>query len=221
MSEALLTALRDQGGLWSAGPFREAAIAPRRLLSDVAFKEDTFAARLRGRGTDPVWNSSSVANFADKLAFKAYAAAKGVDTARTLQVFSGWSEWEALRPASLPSDCVLKDAGGSGRTLVIMGRYIVSAKSTPMLKGMNIDRDWGKIRAASLLSWAHTRVGATQRGEPWYGHIRPRFFTEELLTPIPADYKLYITRGVVRSIMVVTGRIGPGPARHVPRAITR
>ena len=32
--------------------------------------------------------------------------------------------------------------------------------------------------------------------------------------PLPADFKVHITHGIVRSIMVVTGRNGPGPTRY-------
>ena len=34
-------------------------------------KEATFAARIRARGTNPAWNTTLVADYADKLAFKA------------------------------------------------------------------------------------------------------------------------------------------------------
>jgi hypothetical protein len=172
-------------------------------------KEATFAARIRGRGTSPAWNTTLVGDYADKLAFKAYAAAKGVDTVRTL-----WAtdNWEGLRPENVPSDCLLKDAGGSGRTLLIRNHRVVSAKSTPELKGLHIHHDWERVRRASLQFWAHSR--SHTKGEPWYQHIRPRFFVEELLSPLPTDFKVHITHGIVRSIMVVTGRNGPGPTRY-------
>ena len=172
-------------------------------------QEATFAARIRARGTNPAWNTTLVAAYADKLAFKAYAASKGVDTVRTLM---GTDNWEGLRPEDLPSDCLLKDAGGSGRTLLIRNHRVVSAKSTPALKGLHIHHDWERIRRASLQHWAHSR--SHTKGEPWYQHIRPRFFVEELLSPLPADFKVHITHGIVRSIMVVTGRNGPGPTRY-------
>ena len=173
-----------------------------------AHQEATFAARIRARGTNPAWNTTLVASYADKLAFKAYAASKGVDTVRTLM---GTDNWEGLRPRDLPSDCLLKDAGGSGRTLLIRNHRVVSAKSTPTLKGLHIRHDWERIRRASLQFWAHSR--SHTKGEPWYQHIRPRFFVEELLSPLPTDFKVHITHGIVRSIMVVTGRNGPGPTR--------
>ena len=176
----------------------------------MAHQEATFAARIRARGTNPAWNTTLVASYADKLAFKAYAASKGVDTVRTLM---GTDNWEGLRPEDLPSDCLLKDAGGSGRTLLIRNHRVVSAKSTPTLKGLHIRHDWERIRRASLQFWAHSR--SHTKGEPWYQHIRPRFFVEELLSPLPTDFKVHITHGIVRSIMVVTGRNGPGPTRCV------
>lgn len=172
-------------------------------------KEATFAARIRARGTNPAWNTTLVADYADKLAFKAYAASKGVDTVRTLM---GTDNWEGLRPENVPSDCLLKDAGGSGRTLLIRDHRVVRAKSTPSLKGLHIHHDWERIRRATLQHWAHSR--SHTKGEPWYQHIRPRFFVEELLSPLPADFKVHITHGIVRSIMVVTGRNGPGPTRY-------
>ena len=174
-------------------------------------KEAAFAARIRARGTNPAWNTTLVADYADKLAFKAYAASKGVDTVRTL---IGTDNWEGLRPEDVPSDCLLKDAGGNGRTLLIRNHRVVRAKSTPALKGLHIHHDWERIRRATLQHWAHSR--SHTKGEPWYQHIRPRFFVEELLSPLPADFKVHITHGIVRSIMVVTGRNGPGPTR-MPR----
>jgi hypothetical protein len=155
---------------------------PRRYTEKVTWRI------LNDRNEDLVWTC-------DKLAGKAEAARRRPDISIPALVWTGMDVAD-LADVALPERWVLKPNHSSGRAHLGTGQ--VDAAAAAALVAMTAD--WLDRREfVRLREWAYSKA-------------EPGFLVEEFIGagPLPpTDYKIFVFDGVVRVILVSSGRDGP------------
>lgn len=138
-----------------------------------------------------------LALFADKLAVRAYVAARLGGEQHLTTVYATVDRADEIAGLDLPNRFVMKPNHLSGaikvvRDLASTDRAVLIALATP---------------------WFARNLGV-ERGEWAYRHIRPRVLFEELLDSggaPPDDYRFYCFSGEPRLISVTSDWLGPDP----------
>ena len=156
-----------------------------------------FTTKLKKYMNSPKMNSDKWVKNVDKVLFKDYAKSKGIDTAKIL--LGPFDDANEMKLKDIPENCVLKLNNGSGRNIGIKnGKIIFDGLDGPNehFKGKLVKDVWDNIKK-QLNDW---RRPFNPGGEPWYSYIKPKIFVEELLDPVPQEYKFFVFNGKVKII---------------------
>jgi TupA-like ATPgrasp len=190
----------------------------RRLVELEAWWRDRLVARLGEAEsfTDKVRYKMSrdrrrlVTTFADKVAAREYIAAT-VGPQFLTELYLAAHDPEALQPAALPREFVVKASHGSGAVVVVSDTarpdaelpYPPAGWPRVMLRPERLD--WNRLRALAA-EW----LGRRYRTPEWaYLKIPPRLIAEELLLEggcVPPDHRVFVFNGRARLIQVDQGR---------------
>jgi len=159
-----------------------------------------FTIKLKKYMKSPKMHSDKWVKYVDKVLFKDYAKSKGVDTAKIL--LGPFDDAKEMKLKDIPENCVLKTNNGSGRNIGIKnGKIIFDGLDRPNehFKGKLVKDVWNNIKK-QLNDWR--RSFNPGGGEPWYAHIKPKIFVEELLDPVPPDIRFWTFNGKVSAIHI-------------------
>ena len=148
---------------------------------------DKIKYRMKFHMDDPKW-----AQYVDKLLLKSYAASKGIDSPKTIALL------DKFDISKVPDDCVIKMNNGYDRNIIVKDGVILT----------------GEFQGEPIVSKAEELAKITESwrapfdpiGQPHYKHIKPQLYIEELMFPIPEDYKFFIFHGKARIIQMDRGR---------------
>lgn len=126
--------------------------------------------------------------YIDKLKFKDVCERLGLPTFRTIDVCNS-AECVVDSFDALPRSFVVKYTTGSGMNLIVKNKY-----------------EWTKERLLRHLSRFKLGLHNARLGELQYYFVSPSFMIEEMIDPIPNDFKILVTDGKPRVIWVDTNR---------------
>ena len=145
-------------------------------------------------------NSSKMDNkkwvkYVDKLLFKNFAKENGVESAAVL--LGPFNKAEDIRLEDIPLNCVIKLNNGSTTNIGIKdGEIIFGIYKGELLKNVWIDIQ-KYLNILVKIPWPPIRVQG-----PWIKYIEPKIFVEELLYPIPKDWKVWVFNGKAKIVQV-------------------
>lgn len=134
--------------------------------------------------------------YVDKVLFKEYAKSKGVPCFRTIQ--GPFKNFDNLKLENIPKDCVIKANNGAGRNIGIKNGKIIFGP----YKGNDLKNVWNKLKPI-INRW---KKPYDRKKQPHYKYIIPKIFVEELIDPIPIDYKVFVFNGTAKMMMVYKDR---------------
>lgn len=143
--------------------------------------------RMRNELDDPKW-----AQYVDKLSFKEYAESKGIASPRTIAIL------ESFNIDDIPDSCVIKMNNGSSRNIIIKDGNIIGGFG----KGGTVASQKKEI-TETIFEW---QKPYNPVWEPHYKYVQPTLFLEELMYPVPEDYKFFVFHGKVRIIQLDSSR---------------
>lgn len=164
------------------------------VVRDMRFKlkrnksfTDKIKYRMKYKMDDPKW-----APYVDKLGLKDYAASKGIDSPKTIALL------DEFNITQIPESCVIKMNNGYDRNIIIKDGIILTGE----FKGETLAAKEEELKKITAL-W---KEPFDPIGQPHYKYIKPQLYIEELMYPIPEDYKFFVFHGRVRIIQMDTGR---------------
>jgi len=126
--------------------------------------------------------------FIDKIEFKRLCTDLGIDTFKTLGVYSTVNElMDDIN--TFPSSFIIKYSSESGLNLIVKDK-----------------RTWSEDAIRRKITRFGPRIESALLNERQYRHVTGRYLVEELIVPVPVDYKLFITDGRVKLIWVDSDR---------------
>lgn len=158
---------------------------------------DKIKYRMKYHMDSPIWVS-----YIDKLLFKEYARKKGIETPKTLKIFLNIDE---IDPKKLPN-CAIKTNNSCGKIMIIKDSILIRVGLgnfwRPMLENRPVEKAWNECKG-QLYDWLKPY---RPEEEPQYKYIESKIFIEELLYPIPDDYKVFVFDGKAAVLMVYQNR---------------
>ena len=155
----------------------------------------TFSTKLQNYMKSPKMNSDKWVKYVDKVLFKDYAKSKGIDTPKIIA--GPFDDANEINWEDLPTDYVIKLNNGSGRNIGVQnGKIVFYGLENENLKGFLVKDEKEKIKK-QLNDW---RRPYNPAGESWYKYIKPQIFIEEMINPLPKEYKLFLFNGKVEMI---------------------
>ena len=137
-------------------------------------------------------DSDKYVKYVDKVLFKDYAKSKGIETVKT--VLGPFDDSNEIKLKDIPDNCVIKLNNGYARNIGIKNNRIIFGP----FKGELINKVFDKVKK-KLNEWRGSFGGELQ---PQYTYIKPKIFIEELLDPIPPDYKFWVFNGKVKAMHI-------------------
>lgn len=138
----------------------------------------------------PLMNSNKWSPFIDKIKFKDKCKERNIETFKTLAIYDTVQDL-INNLDNLPQSFIIKYNTESGMNLIIKDK-----------------NDWSKKQLKKQLSKFKPRLVNLISDETQYSFIKPKFLIEELISPVPQDYKIIVSNGKPVLLWIDSDRYG-------------
>jgi hypothetical protein len=126
----------------------------------------------------PLLDSPQWVAYIDKIKFKHFCKRHGVNVFETISIFNNVEDIKSMFD-DLPNSFIVKYTTESGMNLIVRNKNEWTPES--------LHRKVKQFKRRTVFNWLF--------GEPQYKYVIPRYMIEELVQPIPQDYKIIVTDG--------------------------